>query len=221
VRTRERIVEATRRLIDTTTLRDITAINIARESHTSIATFYLYFEDALDAYLAVIDGLSAQLPDFEAEFGQLWHGQRGLAAAKAFVERYLDFFNAHHPVFRVRNLVADEGDPRFFALRIRQATPTLRFLIRQLSKGDPIGDNKARFQRAAATAGMLLAMLERLCATLRQRTFGSLMDPDDEISRSWGRSRLIEASAQILVATVAAFPGGGTLPDPLARSDQG
>lgn len=204
-RTRQRMLEATRRLIDTASLSEITSIGIARESGVSIATFYLYFSDVSDAFLALIDDVAAAAPDFRAEFPPPWLGPAALANATAFVDRYVSFSQAHRAVLRVRNLLADEREPRFRAARVRHSMPTIRLLMRQLSGGEPIDEETIRFRRVAAAASMLLAMLERLCEVLADQP--PMSEPTrraNAITKSWDRSELIASTARILVATVAA-----------------
>src|SRR5688572_18843736 len=55
--TRQRLLEHTRVLLETTAFRDLKVVDIAREAGTSPATFYQYFPDAEAALLALADSV--------------------------------------------------------------------------------------------------------------------------------------------------------------------
>ncbi len=55
--TRERLLEHTNRLLETTSYRDLKVVDIARDAGVSPATFYQYFPDAESAVLALADRL--------------------------------------------------------------------------------------------------------------------------------------------------------------------
>ena len=56
VETRQRLLDATRELLETHGIRDLRVVDIARTVGTSPATFYQYFRDVEEAVLALADG---------------------------------------------------------------------------------------------------------------------------------------------------------------------
>jgi len=55
--TRQRLLDHTAELLATTSYRDLTVVDIAREAGTSPATFYQYFPDAESALVALADAV--------------------------------------------------------------------------------------------------------------------------------------------------------------------
>jgi AcrR family transcriptional regulator len=117
--TRQRLLEHTRALLETTSYRDLKVVDIARDAGTSPATFYQYFPDAEAALLALADGLIGEggerltRPIREAD----WHGRSAYEACEAISESFLDFWVDHAPLMAVIDLVALEGDDRFRGAR--------------------------------------------------------------------------------------------------------
>lgn len=151
--TRQRLLDATRTLLDTVAYRDLKVVDIAREAGTSPATFYQYFPDVESAMLALAGDL-----------GQTWHEDltrlvtnrdwEGApdAAAHRVADGMLEFWTRHKPVLRVLDLGAMEGDLRFRDIRtflLAGATDALTDLAAsQDCPGDP-----------RASAGVVVGML--------------------------------------------------------------
>jgi AcrR family transcriptional regulator len=207
-RTRTRILQMTRRLVETLPVNEITAARIARESYVTIATFYLYFSDVTDALLSLIAEVLEEAPRWDQVFSTPWTAGRAAVEAKRFVEMYIEFHDLRDPIYRVRNLLADQGDPRFLDLRSRQAAPAVKMLIFQMLQRDVDFDG-LEFRKAAAAAGVLMGMLERLCAVLRQQKLNRSHGRGDAVTRAWSRPQLIEATAQILYYTIRGVRLGG------------
>jgi len=113
--TRQRLLEHTSALLESTSYRDLKVVDIAREAGTSPATFYQYFPDAESALLALADGLVGEggerliRPLREA----VWHGEQSHDACEAIAAAFLDFWADHAALMRVIDLAALEGDQRF------------------------------------------------------------------------------------------------------------
>mgnify|MGYP002833790865 CR=1 FL=1 len=151
--TRQRLLDATRALLDTVAYRDLKVVDIAREAGTSPATFYQYFPDVESAMLALAGDL-----------GQTWHEDltrlvtnrdwEGApdAAAHRVADGMLEFWTRHKPVLRVLDLGAMEGDLRFREIRtflLAGATDALTDLAESRDcPGDP-----------RASAGVVVGML--------------------------------------------------------------
>ena len=158
-RTRQRLIEITVELLETRGMRDLTVAEIARVAETSPATFYVYF----DSVQAVVLGALERAPHSNDELVTLierpW--DRGVADALAFVTLYTDLWNRHGTIFRVRNMAAEEGDERFLAARGGASVPMLKAISARVAAGQASGRIDASLH-PASTAGVILAMLERL-----------------------------------------------------------
>ncbi len=186
--TRKRLLDATEKLLGETKLRDLRVIDIAREVGTSAATFYQYFRDVDDVVLAVAEQVSQEIPGMLERIAGSWEGDEGLRKARSIVQAFIDHWDAHQAVLRVRNLASDEGDERFARLRARTMSPLLMQLAERIEEhraGDPsVG-------HPAAAAAAMAAILERLAAYHRQLE-----------NLGVSREDLVESSARILHRTV-------------------
>ena len=158
-RTRQRLIEITVELLETRGMRDLTVAEIARVAETSPATFYVYF----DSVQAVVLGALERAPHSNDELVRLIEAPwtKGDEDALAFVTLYTDLWNRHRTIFRVRNMAAEEGDQRFLDARGRASLPMLRAISDRVKAGQAAGRINASLH-PASTAGVILAMLERL-----------------------------------------------------------
>lgn len=188
--TRQKLLSATKRMLDDQGLRDLRVIEIARNVGASPATFYQYFKDIEEAVLALAEAASAEMPVVAELLEDPWQGEAGLERARALVSAFIDIWDNHHAVLRVRNLVSDEGDERFKAARGRAMSPVLLGLARQIEISQAAGriSNREDPRAAAAATG---AILERMAAYHRELA-----------STGVTREQLIETSARILFRSV-------------------
>jgi AcrR family transcriptional regulator len=188
LQTRERLLEATGKLLGARKLRELRVIDIAREVGMSSATFYQYFGDVDDAVLRLAEQASDEMPSMLQRIDGSWRGEDGLRKAREIVAAFIDHWDEHHAVLRVRNLASDEGDARFRTLRARTLQPVLEELARVIREHR--GDRDPQGHPHAAAAAMA-AILERLAAFHAElEVFGVT------------REHLIESSARILHHTV-------------------
>jgi len=162
--TRNRLIEATVALLATTRLRDLRVADIARDAGTSPATFYVYFPDVSDAVLAALGEVTQSDPEILSLVRGDWSVGDAAGRATAMVQRYLAHWLEHNALYRVRNLAADEGDRRFVDVRTAGITPlmtAMRDALERAQQARWIPDHLDPMM----TAGVLLAMLERLAAT--------------------------------------------------------
>ncbi len=162
-RTRQRLIDTTIDLLERARLRDLRVVDIAQAAETSAATFYLYFQDVIEAVLAASSEVSQSLPELIELLEHDWDDAGEEGAALHFVERYIAFWDEHRPLFRARNLAAEEGDDRFVAAREQSVRPLLNALSAKIATAQ----RRGRLPSGAppiAHAGTLLMMLERLGA---------------------------------------------------------
>ncbi|HYA67412.1 MAG TPA: TetR family transcriptional regulator [Acidimicrobiales bacterium] len=140
--TRQRLLDSTTVLIESTPWRSIKVIDIAREAGTSPATFYQYFENVEQAILVLAEGLTegagtlAELVDGEWSEGDSW------ITACRVVDGFMEYWERNRAVFRVVELATEEGDLRFRGLRVRAlnaVTVTLARVIAAANASDTPG----------------------------------------------------------------------------------
>lgn len=162
--TRSRLLNAMESLLQTRMLHDISVADIARKANTSSPTFYLYFRDAADAALTVMNEHTQSTPALLAMVDQPWPGD-GYEQAERFVIAYIDTWNSQGAVFRARNLAAEGGQPGFAAAREVAIRPLMDALARRLKTRQKAGGLPAS-QDPLAVAGVLIAVLERMSAVV-------------------------------------------------------
>ncbi|MCP5040810.1 MAG: TetR/AcrR family transcriptional regulator [bacterium] len=188
--TRQKLLAATKHLLDTKGLREVRVMEIAHDVGSSPATFYQYFKDIEEAVLALCEQASRQMPAVAELLSGSWAGEAGLESARALVSAFIDHWDQHHAVLRVRNLASDEGDTRFRAVRARAMSPVLRGLARLMEDAQ----ERAQISRAVdplAAAAAMAAILERMATYHRELATGGV-----------SREQLVESSARILHRSV-------------------
>jgi len=158
-RTRQRLIEVTVELLETRGMRDLTVAEIARVAETSPATFYVYFDSVQAVVLGALERAPHSNDELLARIEAPW--PKGVVDALAFVTLYTDLWNRHGTIFRVRNMAAEEGDERFVVARGRASLPMLKAIAGRISQGQAAGRIDIGLH-PASTAGVILAMLERL-----------------------------------------------------------
>jgi AcrR family transcriptional regulator len=131
--TRDRLLKCTADLLEKTTYRDITVIDIASCAGTSPATFYQYFKD-VNAAIAELAGDMAQEGERLTELIECstWRGRAASESALALVDGFLSLWEEHRAVLRVVDLATLEGDLRFQNVRTRllnQVTTALKDVV--------------------------------------------------------------------------------------------
>jgi AcrR family transcriptional regulator len=161
--TRRRLLDATARLLEDRGVRDVRVVDIARAVETSPATFYQYFRDVGEAVLALAEEVGEDLAPIGELLGRDWSGARGVADCRDLVDAFLRYWDEHRAVLRTRNLAAQEGDPRFRAVRIESLRPLFDGLAAKVTEGQRAGRVDAAITPLAA-ASALVSMMERMAA---------------------------------------------------------
>lgn len=157
--TRRRLLDETARLLDLHGVLDLKVVEIARAVGTSSATFYQYFADVDDAILALAGEVGERERELIGLINDTWAEPGGFDLVVEFVDRYHRFWSDHRGVLRVRNLKAEEGEPRFERIRSRSSIPmaeALGALVRSDGNAGQAGLDPF------ATGGAMLGMIERL-----------------------------------------------------------
>lgn len=194
--TRQRLMAATRRLLFTHPLVDITAVAIAKAAGTSSASFYMYFDDVQDVLYALGLVTREDMAKAARLLDKPWKEEEFEKDALKLIEALSDVWSRHREVLRYRNLEADRGDPRFEELRMSTYVPYIeRFAQLILSVNPAVGGR--RRSDAYAEATVLHAAMERLAAT----------DPM-VMERGLGAKRVNAALARIIAQTLRNAAGG-------------
>lgn len=188
--TRQRLLDATVALLDESSVRDLSVVDIARKASTSPATFYQYFKDVGEVTLRLAEQAAEETPALVELIDGSWKGQKGLDTSRAIARAFVDHWDAYRSVLLVRNLAADEGDRRFMKVRRRALSPVIEHLAKRIEENQAQGRIAKEVHPAAAAAAMA-SILERLAAYHREIEFFGA-----------GREELIESCARILFQTV-------------------
>jgi AcrR family transcriptional regulator len=162
--TRQRLLDRTAEMLQSTSYRDVKVIDIAREAGTSPATFYQYFPDVEAAILVLAEEMAldgARLTTL-IQTGT-WKGRAGYELANTVVDSFLDFWEQYRSVLRVVDLATEEGDHRFRQIRTRllhEVTLALSDVVRHFQDEKRLPADID----AMATAGSLVSMLAHVAA---------------------------------------------------------
>jgi AcrR family transcriptional regulator len=191
LQTRQRLLDATAALLEVSSVRDVSVVDIARKAGTSPATFYQYFKDVGEATLCLAEQAAEEMPAVVQLIDASWDGEHGLDNARAIVDAFVRHWDAYRAVLLVRNLAADEGDRRFQRVRQSSLSPVLEQLAKQIETSQRAGRVDSQIGPRAAAAAMG-AILERLAAYHRELELLGVT-----------RADLVETCARILHQTVA------------------
>lgn len=182
---RRQLMDATADLLKKHTLRDLRVVDIARAVGTSPATFYQYFKDVEDVVLQLAEEATAKMPSLTKMFEGEWEGDEGLEKAREVVDAFIQYWDEHGAVLRVRNVAADEGDVRFLVMRSQATTPLLSAMTKKI-------EARQNTLKPLAAAVAMGAILDRLSAYRKELE-----------SLGLSRADIVETSAQILHKTLA------------------
>jgi AcrR family transcriptional regulator len=165
-------------------------VEIARKVGTSPATFYQYFRSVDEAVLVLAEELADELSPLVQLLDRSLNGRGGLDCARSLVDGFIDYWDRHRAVMRVRNLAAEEGDQRFRDVRNQTLSAVTNRLADVIAEGQASGRVAPEITPYAAAAG-LVAMMERMAA-----------HHIDLEPRGASRAQLVETTARILHQTV-------------------
>ncbi len=180
--TRQRLLECTTEMLETSTYRDLKVIDIAREAGTSPATFYQYFADVEAAILVLAEEMSrdaARLPAIVRSGS--WRGRGGWERSLEVVDGFLSFWDEHRTVLRVVDLNTEEGDQRFRQIRTRLLAAVTDALADVFEVHQADGRHPADID-PRATAGAMVAMLAHVAQHRYGFEFWGIRTADVRIS---------------------------------------
>lgn len=159
--TRERLLKCAAKLLEETSYRDLTVIEIARRAETSPATFYQYFPDVEAAILVLAKSMAAEGHERLTNLIQSadWRGQKGYQAALDLVDATFKLWERHRALLRVVDLSTAEGDLRFQSIRthlLNEVTTALRDVIEEFRHQGKHPRDLDPMAQAAALVSMLV-----------------------------------------------------------------
>ena len=186
---RRLILDATKALLTERGLRELRVADIARSVDTSPATFYQYFSSVEDVVLQLAADANEDLPALLELFQGSWHGKDGQRRARDVVTFFMDYWDVHGPILRIRNLAADEGDERFMTLRRAAMEPILAAMVALMERSGATKKDSLIVPGSAALA--MSAILDRLAA------YHKVVESD-----GFSQEDLVSTSTQILFRTL-------------------
>jgi len=156
--TRQKLLDATAALLETSSYRELKVVDIARKAGTSPATFYQYFPDVEVAILALGEVMDAEGEVLAEPVHGAWNGRAGAEASMNLVQGFLDFWEEHEAVLRVVDLAIVEGDRRFRRIRNELLAPVTFALIEVITEHQKAGKHPDTVD-PRAHAAVLLSML--------------------------------------------------------------
>jgi AcrR family transcriptional regulator len=161
--TRRRFLDTTLTLLESKGALDLKVIDIAREAGSSAATFYQYFEHVDAALLALAEDAGNDLDTVNELAATDWVSPTGLDDVRRFVAAFIEYWDEHKAILRVRNLRSEEGDERFRTLRIDANATIMREFTAKIHAAQEDGRVSKRLNPYAAAAAMM-SVLERMAA---------------------------------------------------------
>jgi AcrR family transcriptional regulator len=154
--TRQRLLECTAEMLQSTSYRDLKVIDIAREAGTSPATFYQYFPDVEAAILVLAEQMAKDGHRLSTLIREnSWKGKAGLDTATQLCDAFLAFWDEYRSILRVMDLATEEGDRRFHQIRTRLLNEVNVALTEIIKRRDV---------DPTATAAILVSMLAHVAA---------------------------------------------------------
>ena len=178
--TRTKLLDATAKLLTEQGVLELKIVDITREVGSSPATFYQYFVDVDAALLALAEQATHDETPLVSHLSSGWEGDDGMERAGEFVDAYTRFWDDHSAVLRVRNLKAEEGDPKFREVRSKAHLLVIDAMMKMVVQAQQAGrlpDTIHPF----VTATSMIAIVERLLPyrneiARRGATAGALRD---------------------------------------------
>jgi AcrR family transcriptional regulator len=157
--TRDKLLSCTAELLEKSSYRDLTVIDIARCASCSPATFYQYFADVEGAILVLADQMAANGRSLTTLIADSdWKGKSGPDTALALVDEFLDFWERHRAILRVVDLATAEGDLRFQNIRthlLNEVTLGVRSVVEDFRAAGKLPADTEAMAQAATLVSML------------------------------------------------------------------
>jgi AcrR family transcriptional regulator len=189
--TRERIIHAAIRLLETHGMEPFALSSIAREASLGMSSLYNYFNDASELMIAVLEPVMATADDAYMEvIRDYWPDDAVHDKCNAFWRAYLDFWYSHSALLHQRNWMSDAGDERMLRHRFEAVYPLLEQIQQQLG----LNDGTEADEHIRSTAAVLITGIERTMTVQTKPNYQMMLDRRGEPPRY----DMVGASARLL-----------------------
>jgi len=131
--TRARIIDVARELIEDGEEELLTLSAVARRAGLRMSALYNYFADLPDLFLAVLEPVvAASEQAYAGLLREHWPDDELADRCTSFVHAFHAFWAANTAVLHMRNVIADQHDPRLMNQRIGMARVAIRLLGQQM-----------------------------------------------------------------------------------------
>ena len=151
--TRRRLLDATAKLLEERGALGLRVVDITREVGTSPATFYQYFPDVEEAILVLADEATDDIEALQPYILTPWNDEDGVVHVQEFVAAFMEYWDQHRVILRVRDLRAEEGDERFWAARRRGYGAIIPELTAKIEMAQAAGRVSKELNSYAAASG--------------------------------------------------------------------
>lgn len=154
--TRDKLLQCTAELLDRSSYRDVTVIDIARCAGCSPATFYQYFADVEAAVLVLAEEMASNGKSLTTLIRESdWKGK---STGAEVVDAFMDLWERHRAILRVVDLATAEGDLRFQSTRthlLNEVTLGFRDVIEDARSAGAHAKDVEPMAQAATLVSML------------------------------------------------------------------
>lgn len=160
LKTRQKILEAVAGAIEQQGLRGLRLADVAAEVGFSPPAFYQYFNDLDEAILTLCEEVGGMLPPFAFPRDGDGAPPDPDESTRAFVERFLSYWDEHRALLWARNVAVTSGDQRFSDVRNETFKPMRDALTERIAAGQREG-RIASHVKAVPLGAVLTVMLDR------------------------------------------------------------
>jgi AcrR family transcriptional regulator len=158
--TRERILQAARKVMADGENDALTLSAIAREAGLGMTSIYVYFTDLTELLLAMLEPIMVDAEStYMAILRQHWPDETLEAECLSFVTSFFQFWSKHTQILHLRHSMAEAGSRRMTQQRVESAQPIVSLINQQMGQ-----DNDAHRTPAMGMATVLYMGLDRMVA---------------------------------------------------------
>lgn len=160
--TRGRILEAARELIDERDDLQISLSAVANKADLGMTSLYNYFGDLTDVIVALLDELMLEADTaYLARMRRRWDDENLFEECREFVFSFYEFWSKNANIYHLRNLYADNRDPKMIAHRVPVAQEMIGLISFQMD-----GQTTARDDGSNSMASAIFMSIERAISVL-------------------------------------------------------
>jgi AcrR family transcriptional regulator len=199
--TRDRILSATRDLLEAPLETQITLSAVAREAGLGMTSLYKYFGDLTELLVSVLAPVSAEADaGYLAQLREPWPDEALFDHALTFMKSYHGFWVQHSRLLHLRDTLAGQGDKRMMDQRVLLSMKTIELLINQMG-----GKVDELYSPAMGMATVLYAGFERVVVISTDTSMPSQIERPFEPRIE----HLLTAEAQLIEFGIRQFRKGG------------